>query len=139
MGWCSSAKPGSVLEAVRCSAGWPPDTPSVSSWPHSQDEATASVDRSTDALIQGAVRSFARTRLSTDLTSGAMTTSISSPRVLLVIAHRIDTIIDMDRILVLGAGRVLEEGSPQQLSAQAGGAFAAMVKASHVAVVPSIL
>ena len=55
-----------------------------------------------------------------------------------MIAHRIDTIIDMDRILVLGAGRVLEEGSPQQLSSQAGGAFAAMVKASHVAVVPSM-
>jgi energy-coupling factor transporter ATP-binding protein EcfA2 len=55
------------------------------------DEATANVDRATDALIQRALRDFAHA----DAASG---------RVLLVIAHRIDTIMDCDKLLVGAAG-----------------------------------
>ena len=41
-------------------------------------------------------------------------------------AHRLDTIIDFDIVLVLGHGRVLEWGSPAQLLSD-GGSFAEMV------------
>jgi ABC-type multidrug transport system fused ATPase/permease subunit len=45
---------------------------------------------------------------------------------IIAVAHRLDTVIDYDRILVLGHGSVLEYGSPLELI-QKGGAFASMV------------
>ena len=61
------------------------------------DEATSAVDPHTDALVQGTIR--AEFRGSTVLT----------------IAHRLDTIIDYDRVLVLSDGRVAEDDAPQAL------------------------
>ena len=46
---------------------------------------------------------------------------------ILSVAHRLDTIIGYDKILVLGQGSVLEYGSPFDLIQQ-GGDFASMVK-----------
>jgi ABC-type multidrug transport system fused ATPase/permease subunit len=75
------------------------------------DEATASVDLATDEFIQNAIR---------DLFEGAT---------VLTIAHRLNTVADYDKILVLGNGRVLEEGSPKELLEEKGGVgvFAQMV------------
>jgi ATP-binding cassette subfamily C (CFTR/MRP) protein 4 len=88
------------------------------------DEATANVDRSTDALIQQSLREFA---------GGA--DGMANGRVLLVIAHRIDTILDCDHLLVLSNGHLVEQGSPKQLaSGDAGtGVFAGMVEAAKAA------
>ncbi|KAI9094069.1 ABC transporter type 1, transmembrane domain-containing protein [Phlyctochytrium arcticum] len=58
------------------------------------DEATASVDHSTDAKIQETIRTEFR---------GAT---------LLCVAHRLRTVADYDKILVLAAGQVVEFGSP---------------------------
>lgn len=61
------------------------------------DEATANVDARTDALIQRVLREkFA-------------------DRTVIVIAHRLQTILDMDKIIVMSAGRVAEVGSPAEL------------------------
>ncbi|NXL88203.1 MRP6 protein, partial [Alectura lathami] len=66
------------------------------------DEATAAVDLETDLQIQSALKT--QFKESTVLT----------------IAHRINTIMDCDRILVLENGRIAEFDTPEQLIAQKG-------------------
>jgi len=75
------------------------------------DEASASVDKATDARIQAVVRTFFR----------GVT--------MLTIAHRLRTVIDYDRILVLDAGKVVEFDSPSRLLGTPGGALFQMVEA----------
>lgn len=65
------------------------------------DEATSNVDVRTDACIQRAIR---------DQGMG-----IFSNASVLTIAHRLNTVIDYDKILVLDAGRVVEYGPPYEL------------------------
>ncbi|SMN22850.1 similar to Saccharomyces cerevisiae YLL015W BPT1 ABC type transmembrane transporter of MRP/CFTR family [Maudiozyma saulgeensis] len=64
------------------------------------DEATAAVDMETDRIIQETIRTQFKTRT------------------ILTIAHRIDTVLDNDKILVLDQGSVKEFDSPQNLLAQ---------------------
>ena len=70
------------------------------------DEATASVDMESDALIQ-------RT-LQHEL--GGTTT--------LTIAHRLETIMHCDRVVVMHEGEVAEQGPPDALKQKEGGRFA---------------
>ena len=72
------------------------------------DEATSAVDVKTDALIQKTIH-----------TSFAGCT-------ILTIAHRINTIIDSDTIIVLGDGNLIESGPPAKLLADPGSAFSAI-------------
>jgi len=74
------------------------------------DEATSSVDTRTEVLVQKAMRA-----LRANCTS-------------FVIAHRLSTIRDADRILVMNAGRIVEQGTHTQLLA-AGGAYHALYQA----------
>lgn len=80
------------------------------------DEATANVDFESDAHIQTTLRKAEAFQAST----------------LLVIAHRISTIVDSDQIIVLDAGRVVESGSPADLLATSDSHFAAMVASTQV-------
>lgn len=66
------------------------------------DEATANVDTETEALIQDAVKILLANRTS------------------LVIAHRLSTIREVDNILVLHKGELVEQGSHDELLAHAG-------------------
>jgi len=74
------------------------------------DEATAAVDMETDALIQNTIRSQFD-----DCT-------------ILIIAHRLNTIIDCDRVMVLDAGAVKEFDNPQKLMSQPDSLFYGMCK-----------
>jgi ABC-type transport system involved in cytochrome bd biosynthesis fused ATPase/permease subunit len=49
---------------------------------------------------------------------------------LLVVAHRIATVIDFDKILVLNAGEVVEYDEPLKLLEREGGAFASLCRKS---------
>lgn len=73
------------------------------------DEATASIDSFVEAQIQEALRTLLAGRTS------------------LLIAHRLATVREVDRIIVLKDGAILEEGSPAQLLA-AGGLYATLYR-----------
>ncbi len=75
------------------------------------DEATSSVDTRTELLIQRAMRELRRGRTS------------------FVIAHRLSTIRDADVILVMQAGRIVEQGTHTDLLARRG-AYWAMAEGS---------
>jgi hypothetical protein len=77
------------------------------------DEATASVDMQTDAAIQDTIRQ--QFKHSTVLT----------------IAHRLDTVLACNRVMVLGEGRVLEMGEPKTLMADPNSIFHGMTADSH--------
>jgi ATP-binding cassette subfamily C (CFTR/MRP) protein 1 len=79
------------------------------------DEATAAVDVRTDALIQKTIRE--------EFKSCTM----------LIIAHRLNTIIDCDRILLLDAGQVLEYDTPEELLQNEQSYFSKMVQSTGAA------
>jgi len=74
------------------------------------DEATANVDYHTDSLIQKAIR-----REFKDVT-------------VLTIAHRINTIMDYDRVMVLDSGKIMEFDYPQELMKREDSLFFNLVK-----------
>jgi ATP-binding cassette subfamily B protein len=82
------------------------------------DEATSSVDTRTELLVQRAMAA-----LRTDRTS-------------FVIAHRLSTIRDADLILVMEAGRIVEQGTHTDL-VTAGGAYAALYESQFAGAVAS--
>jgi len=66
------------------------------------DEATSNVDTNTERIMQRALRKLTR------------------GRTCLTIAHRLSTVTESDRIIVLEQGKIVEEGSHQELLAKQG-------------------
>jgi ATP-binding cassette subfamily B protein len=83
------------------------------------DEATSSVDTRTELLIQRAMLTLREGRTS------------------FVIAHRLSTIRDADLILVMESGRIVEQGTHDQLL-EAGGAYARLYAAQFAQAVAEV-
>ncbi|XP_055852910.1 multidrug resistance-associated protein 1 isoform X2 [Episyrphus balteatus] len=79
------------------------------------DEATAAVDLETDDLIQKTIRSEFK-----DCT-------------VLTIAHRLNTILDSDKVIVLDRGEIIEFDSPASLLEDKNSAFHSMAKDANLA------
>jgi ABC-type multidrug transport system fused ATPase/permease subunit len=74
------------------------------------DEATAALDSETEAVIQ---KSFEE---------------LSQGRTTIAIAHRLSTLRNMDRIIVIDHGRIIESGTHTQLLRRRGGIYARLWK-----------
>jgi ABC-type multidrug transport system fused ATPase/permease subunit len=77
------------------------------------DEATSSVDAENEAIIQEALE------------------RLKQGRTTLVIAHRLSTVINADRIIVLDSGEIVESGRHDELI-RAGGIYAQLISAQRV-------
>ncbi|MFL6119711.1 ABC transporter ATP-binding protein [Actinophytocola sp.] len=72
------------------------------------DEATSSLDVPTERAVQRSLE------------------SVLADRTALIIAHRLSTVLIADRVLVVEGGRIVEDGSPEELIEGRGGRFAAL-------------
>jgi ABC-type multidrug transport system fused ATPase/permease subunit len=72
------------------------------------DEATSSLDIPSERLVQHALE------------------TVLADRTAVVIAHRLSTVRIADRVLVLEHGRIVEDGSPDELIARGDGPYAAL-------------
>ena len=77
------------------------------------DEATSAVDYDTDAAIQSALR------------------NMPNKYTVLTIAHRLDTIMDYDKVLVLDRGEAVEYGQPSVLIEDSASRFYGLVSRMH--------
>jgi ABC-type multidrug transport system fused ATPase/permease subunit len=75
------------------------------------DEATAAVDIETDAMLQATLRS-----------------PLFANRTIITVAHRLNTIMDSDRVVVLDKGEVVEFDTPANLLKKSNGIFQGLVK-----------
>ncbi|MFN8300930.1 MAG: ABC transporter transmembrane domain-containing protein [Saprospiraceae bacterium] len=74
------------------------------------DEATSSLDAESEKIVQEALNNLMEGRTS------------------IIIAHRLATIRDVDRIYVLEGGKIVEEGTHEELSGRANGAYSSLAK-----------
>jgi len=76
------------------------------------DEATASVDNETDSLIRKTIKeAFASSTI-------------------FYVAHRINTVLECDRVMVVDQGEIVEFDSPSVLQSRAGSQFARLLEES---------
>ncbi|MCK7625114.1 NHLP bacteriocin export ABC transporter permease/ATPase subunit [Streptomyces sp. RS10V-4] len=76
------------------------------------DEATSALDNETQRIVIDSTRALSASRV--------------------VIAHRLSTVLDADRVLVMAEGRIVEQGTPAELLADTGGRLHDLVRRQRV-------
>ncbi|KAJ3127767.1 hypothetical protein HK100_009566 [Physocladia obscura] len=79
------------------------------------DEATASLDAASDEIIQASVKAMIGDDLRDERHSKKWTS--------ITIAHRLNTVIELDRVLVMSSGNVIADGNPKSLLKKESGPF----------------
>jgi len=79
------------------------------------DEATSSVDSTTDADVQETIRRE----------------FVNKGTSVITVAHRLDTVLGSDKIAVLGAGELIEYGTPSELLSIPNGSLRQLVDADR--------
>jgi ABC-type multidrug transport system fused ATPase/permease subunit len=72
------------------------------------DEATSALDNATQRIVIDSTRALRATRI--------------------VIAHRLSTVMDADRVIVMSDGRIAQQGPPADLLADAHGLFHQLIR-----------
>ncbi|WP_059005867.1 NHLP bacteriocin export ABC transporter permease/ATPase subunit [Streptomyces specialis] len=72
------------------------------------DEATSALDNETQRVVIDSTRALRATRI--------------------VIAHRLSTVMDADRVIAMADGRIVQQGTPAELLADTGGLFHELVR-----------
>ncbi|AEE50426.1 peptidase domain-containing ABC transporter [Haliscomenobacter hydrossis] len=75
------------------------------------DEATSSLDSSSEAFVQNTIHALQQ-----------------QGKTIIIIAHRLSTVMDTDKIIVLHDGKLMEEGNHQELLEQRGAYFSLWAK-----------
>lgn len=83
------------------------------------DEATSALDASAESAVREALA------------------RLGAGRTVVVVAHRLQTVRDAHRVVVLDAGRVVEQGDYAELARRPGGAFARMLSEGGLAQKPT--
>jgi subfamily B ATP-binding cassette protein MsbA len=83
------------------------------------DEATSALDTGSEAQVQAALE------------------RLMAGRTTIVIAHRLSTVKDADRIYVIDRGQVVETGSHAELARQKDGLYARLAKAQDLETSPA--
>jgi ABC-type multidrug transport system fused ATPase/permease subunit len=93
------------------------------------DEATSALDTSSERIVQAAIDRMLRA----DVVAGAAgADGTSGARTSIVVAHRLSTIRDADVIFVLDKGRLVEQGTHEELMALPEGLYRSLAVAQGV-------
>ena len=80
------------------------------------DEATSAIDPRSERIVQAALD------------------KVSKSRTTIMIAHRLSTVRKADKIVVMGKGRIIEQGTHEELLAIEGGAYRRLVEGQRLLV-----
>jgi len=84
------------------------------------DEATSSLDAESEAIVQEAIDDMIRGQRSLEGAQSGMT--------VVIVAHRLSTVRSADVIYVVDEGRIIEQGSHEELIANDAGAYSALIR-----------
>lgn len=81
------------------------------------DEATSALDSQSESVVQTAIDDMIREQRNAETTMTVV-----------IVAHRLSTVRNADRIIVIQKGQVAEEGTHDELETRMGGVYAGLIQ-----------